>query len=205
MHPVFTLASVRRSANALLYVSSAQLLLFLGTAGYSFWWARNGLVVQVQAHEIANGRPHLSTVINSPVGAYFTGTQGMLLYQPTSFWENLLLYRISGITIVDALFMFAVGLYLWRVLLRLRAGQEFALRPGRVFTVIGGLTAAMYVIKMTFDLGIARLFETRTNHLFYLSPQPSSMVYVFMGSLLLACGQLLRRSEELQQDADLTI
>ena len=189
----------------LLYASSAQLLLFLGTAGYSFWWARNGLVVQVQAHEIANGRPHLSTFINSPVGAYFTGTQGMLLYQPTSFWENLLLYRISGTTIVDALFMFAVGLYSCRVLLRLRAGQEFALRPSRAFTIIGGLTAAMYVIKMVFDLGIARLFEARTNHLFYLSPQPSSMVYVFMGSLLLACGQLLRRSEELQQDADLTI
>ena len=205
MHPVFTLASVRRSANVLLYISSGQLLLFLGTAGYSFWWARNGLALQVQAHEIANGRPHLSTFINSPVGAYLTGTQGTLLYQPTSFWENLLLYRISGTTIVDALFMFTVGLYLWRVLLRLRAGQEFALRPGRVFMVIGGLTGTMYVIKMAFDLGITRLFETRTNHLFYLSPQPSSMVYVFMGLLLLACGQLLQRSEELQQDADLTI
>ena len=189
----------------LLYVSSGQLLLFLGSAGYNFWWVRHGLVLEVQAHEIANGRPNLGTFINSPVGAYFTGTQGTLLYQPTSFWENLLLYRISGTTIVDALFMFAVGLYLWRVLLRLRAGQEFALRPGRVFMVIGGLTEAMYVIKIAFDLGITRLFETRTNHLFYLSPQPSSMVYVFMGLLLLACGQLLQRSEELQQDADLTI
>jgi len=205
MHPAFTLASVRRSALLLLYLSTAQLLLFLGAASHGFWWAKSGLMLQVQAHEIVNGRPHLSTVIDSPVGAYFTGTQGTLLYQPTSFWENLLLYRVSDTTIVDALFLFAIGLYLGRVLLRLRAGQEFAPRLSLVFMVIGGLTVAMHVLKMAFDSGITHLFETQTNHLFHLSPRPGNMVYVFMGVLLLACGQLLRRSEELQQDADLTI
>ncbi|WP_310394657.1 DUF2975 domain-containing protein [Hymenobacter sp.] len=205
MQPSFTLASVRRQAFVLAYLGTAQLLLFLIYAAHNFWWGGRTLLLKVQAHEIANGRPPLSRFIDSPVGAYSTGSQGTLLYRADSFGDQLLFYNIGSITIVDVLFAFAVGLFLCRVLLRLRAGHEFSTRLSQAFTTVGLCTMITHVIKMLFNTGITQLFEARTHSLFYLDIQPTGFLYMFMGVLLFACAQLLRRGEELQQEIDLTV
>ncbi|SMB89008.1 hypothetical protein SAMN00120144_0867 [Hymenobacter roseosalivarius DSM 11622] len=200
-----TLASIRPRAFLLLYMGTAQLLIFVGAVSYNFWRSDHIVVLNVQAHKIAADQPHLSTHINSPVGAYLTGTQGTLLYQTTSFWDHLLLYRLGDMTLMDALFGFVIGVYLFRVLLGLRAGYEFSSRLSRAITIIGGLTVAMHFIKSACDMGIKLVFEARIQHLFFLATPPASFIYLILGSVLLICAQLLRRSQELQHETNLTI
>ena len=206
MHPSFTLPSIRRQAYILAYFGDTQLLIFVGSAAYNFWWGGRILLLNVQAHEIASGRPPLSQFIDSPVGAYFTGTKGTLVYRAESLGDHLLFYSLGGLTIVDALYASATGLFLCWVLLGLRADREFSARLSWALTIVGAGTVAMHLIRSFFDLGIARLFEARTHSLFYLIAQPANnSLYIFMGILLLACAQFLRRGKELQQEIDLTI
>ncbi|MGY2133483.1 DUF2975 domain-containing protein [Hymenobacter sp. HD11105] len=186
-------------------MSTTPLLIFLWGASRGFWRGEHFVVLNVQAHKIATSRPHLSTYIDSPVGAYFTGTQGRLLYRTTSFWDHLLLYRLSEMTLVDVLFGFIIGIYLFRVVRGLRSGHEFSSRLSRAIMIIGGLTIAMHFVRSVCDMGIKLVFESRIQHLFILQTPRTSYLDLILGSVLLICAQLLRRGQELQDETNLTI
>lgn len=190
---------MRRQAFILLYLGTGPLLLFLGAVSRNFWQG-DPVMLTVQAHKIATAQAPLSTFIDSPVGAYLTGTQGTLLYQTTSFWDHLLLYHLGDLSLVEALFGFGIGLYLFRVVRSLRAGQEFTPRLRRAIMVTGSLAVCLHFIRMLWDQGLEFVFERRLQHLFFLLSPPTSYLPLLLGFVLLLCAQLLRRGEELQAD-----
>jgi hypothetical protein len=192
---------MRRFAVILLCLGMGSVLIFLGAVSRNFWQGDHLVALTVQAHKLATAQAPLSTFVDSPVGAYLTGTHGTLLYRTTSFWDHLLLYRLGNLSLVEALFGFGIGLYLFCVVRRLRVGQEFTAPLRRAITVIGSLAVVLPFSRTLWDQGIQLVFEQRMQHLFFLHTPPTSNLPLLLGLVLLLCAQLLRRGEALQADA----
>lgn len=205
LFPAYGLADPRRHTLGLLWMGTAQLLLFSYYILECTYWGSHNILLKVHAHALADSQPHLSRTINSPVGTYFTGTQGELLYHVSSLWEGLLFYNIGERTVLDSLFIFAVSLYLHRALGKLQGEREFSAGLGKALSAAGVMSSIMYVVNMVFNLVAAGVFRTRTQDLFWMNSSGSNMLYVVLGSVLLICGIFVRRGTALQQETELTI
>jgi hypothetical protein len=199
--------SIRRYSQVLLALSVAQLALFLGTIIQNFYWGDKHILLAVHTTLRFDQQQlhHLSKIVDSSVGLYSTGTEGRLLYHATSLWDYALFYSISGLALPDVLFLCGLGVYLHRALRQLAPGSEFSLARTSAFATIGVVTLLMFTIKLAFNVHIAAAFQTKTQHQFYLATQPSNMLYVVFGLLLLLCASFFHRGEQLQEENELTI
>jgi len=149
--------------------------------------------------------PQIGQMLVSPVGHFSTSSRGELLYQTASPGDYLLFFTIGDLTSIDALFLAGLGCFLYRAIRRLPAGHEFTPAASRVVEVSGLALSSMFVLKMLFNLCATEVFKAKTQGLFQLASPASSILYVVAGLLLTLCANLLRRGQQLQQEADLPI
>lgn len=149
--------------------------------------------------------PQLGQMLASPAGYFSANSRGELLYPMASLWDYLLFYTIGDLTILDALFLAGLGYFLFRALRRLPAGREFTPAASQVIGSSGLALCSMYVLKMMFSICATEVFKAKTQGLFQLASPASSILYVVAGLLLTLCANFLRRGQQLQQEADLTI
>lgn len=202
----FNHASLRWSTRILLLLGTGQLLLFLLTAAHNFYRGSHIIVLKVHVgRELYKAHPHLFTTLSTSAGSYGSGTQGDLLYQPTSFGNCLLFHTIGEATILSVVFIFLLSLYLHVAVSKLQPGREFSQAFSRAFSLIGLATLLMHMAEVAFSLHLGQLFKAQTHHQFYLATHGTNPLYVVFGSLLLLCAPFFKLGNQLQQDAELTI
>jgi hypothetical protein len=203
----FNHQALRRRTFGLLVLGASQLLLFLSLAIQNFYWGSNTILLKVQATlELdRNQATHLSRIVDSPFGAYVTGTHGDLLYHPSSLGDYLLYYNIGNFNILSTLFIFFITLYLYITLRQLVPGRELTASIGKAFSIIGVSSVVMYMVDMAFNTTLFTLFHNQTQHLFYLLIRDNNLLYVVFGSLLLVCPAFFELGGRLQRDNELTI
>lgn len=202
----FSHAKLRRRTRVLLLMGTGQLLLFLVTAVQNFYWGLHTILLKVHANsELHKAHPHLTTTLPTSAGTYSTGTQGDLLYQPSSLSNFLLFYTTSEVNILSVVFIFLLSLYLHLAINKLQPGREFSQGLSRALSLIGLVTLLMYTAEMAFNVYLTQLFETQTHHQFFLTTAGPSLLYVVFGSIMLLAASFFELGSQLQHDADLTI
>ncbi|TDN39217.1 hypothetical protein A8B98_18295 [Hymenobacter sp. UV11] len=181
-----------------------QLGLWLYYCLHDFYGGARLLVLPVHAGlKFGMAHPQIAQMLTSPAGYFSTSSRGDLLYHPVSLCDYFLFFTIGDLTILDALFLAGLGYFLYCTLRRLPAGPEFTLAASRVVEFSGLALISMFVLKMIFNVFVIEVFKSKTQGLFQLAILSSSTLYVVAGLLLTLCANLLRRGQQLQQEADL--
>ena len=198
-------ASIRRTAAVLLWVGLAQLGLWLYSCLWNFYGGLRLLVLPINAGlKFGMAHPQIHQLLASSAGYFSTSGRGGLLYRTVSLWDYLLFFTIGDLTILDALVLAGLGCFLYRSLRRLAAGRDFLPAASRVVEGAGLALISLFMLKMAFNFCAAEVLKAKTQGLFQLAiPASSNIFYATAGLLLTLCAQLLRRGQQLQQEADL--
>ena len=202
LRPGFNPFTSQRTAGLLLSLGLLELGLWLFSCLNGYYASKGSFNLPVQA-SLAFAQAHhpLSRFIATPAGAYFTGTQGELLYRASSLSDYFLFYSIGDLTGLDALFFAGLGVYLHQALRRLPTHGELTLAINRAMEVTGLAATCMFVLKMMLAIATSEIFWAKTNHLFRLVGNKSGggLFYVMFGFILVLCAAFFRRGQ-LQQE-----
>lgn len=204
--PPFHPETVRLRLRVLLLLGLAQALAFGWLPLRSYYGGSRAVLLTVHATgAFARLHPHLYQRLDSPAGSFAAGGTGELWYHATSLGDYLLFYSLGGFTILDALFVLAITLYLYLALRRLPAGRELTGRVSQAFALVGSGAMLMYVGRLLWSNLLYVAFERSTHGLFWLVPPASPTLYMVFGSLLVLGASFLELGQRAQQENELTI
>jgi hypothetical protein len=198
----FTAERVRSQAKIYLFLMSSLLVLFLLSSINSYYYGDKVLRLKVSAF---NTPQNLYKYVEFSFGNYTTGIEGTLSYKATSFIDFLVLQNIGGSTIIDFVFLFVIGLILYKSVSKIDETNPFSEKISKSFTLILVLGFALYVLEDLYFLAVASpLFAYRTNRVFELQ-QVKGNSFVFFLMFFGLTVYFLRQGNRLQQEQELTV